>query len=528
MKEYGSLEKVIVLATSDLHGHILPMTYGANESADIGLAKIAAKIRKIQSEEGNILLIDNGDMIQGTPLTYHYVKYLKYKPNPLIKVLNHLQYDAGIIGNHEFNYGMSILNQVVSQSNFPWLSANIVHHSTKETYFGIPYITKTFKNGIKAAVLGLTTHFTPNWENPVHIQNLYFEDACLTAKRWVPYIHETEQPDLMIVAYHGGFERDISTGKATEKETGENQAYQICQEVDGIDILLTGHQHRKLEGEVNGVAVLQPGSKGECLGKVTIEMQKVDSGWKILKKVPELLMADDASDKEVVNLVHFYEKKTQTWLDEPIGEIEGDMQIHDPFEVRKAEHPVVELINRVQMEASSTLISSTALFHNGSPGFKQKVTMRDIISNYIYPNTLVVLQLLGSDIKAALERSASYFIVDADGKIAVNPRFAIPKPQHYNYDMWEGIEYVINVAKPLGSRIERLLFNGEPLSMMMEYEVVMNNYRAGGGGGYEMFKGKEVIKEVQKDMTELLADYFYRHPVVKAGVNHNWKVVNRP
>ncbi|WP_433749186.1 bifunctional metallophosphatase/5'-nucleotidase [Falsibacillus pallidus] len=523
------MEKIIILETSDIHGSVLPLSYADNAHEDKGLVKIASLIKRIKAENENILLIDNGDLIQGTPLTYHYVKFLKNKQNPMIKLLNHLEYDAAVIGNHEFNYGMGVLNRAVSQSNFPWLSANVCHGTTKETYFGKPYTTKRFSNGIKAAVLGLTTHYIPNWENPEHIRELYFEDALLSAKRWVDYIHEVESPDILVLSYHGGFENDVENGSPSETYTGENQAYRICMEVDGIDILLTGHQHRELTGEINGVTVIQPGSNGEKLGKAVIELQKKSGSWSIVHKESEILdVQNEKTDHTVIELIEEYEKKTQAWLDEEIGTIEGNMLIDDPFMARKEEHPLIEFINKVQMEATGAPISSTALFSNHSLGFPSIVTMRDLVSNYIYPNTLIVLLLKGQDIKDALERSASYFSLDDNGEITVNPAFSYPKPQHYNYDMWEGIEYIINAAKPIGNRVQSLHFQGKPLSMTEDYEVVMNNYRAGGGGDYKMFKGKPKIKEVQMDMPELLAEHFIKHSIVKATVNHNWKVVNHP
>ncbi|RDI47674.1 bifunctional metallophosphatase/5'-nucleotidase [Falsibacillus pallidus] len=523
------MEKIIILETSDIHGSVLPLSYADNSYAEKGLVKIASIIKRLKSEFENVLLIDNGDLIQGTPLTYHYVKFLKNKQNPMIKLLNYLEYDAAVIGNHEFNYGMAVLNRAVSESNFPWLSANICHGTTKETYFGKPYMTKRFANGIKAAVLGLTTHYIPNWENPDHIRELYFEDALLAAKRWVDYIHEVESPDLLIVSYHGGFENSVVNGIPTETYTGENQAYRICMEVDGIDILLTGHQHRELTEEINGVTVIQPGCNGEKLGKAAIELEKKSGNWSVVNKTPEILdVQNEKADCHVVGLIEEYEKKTQEWLDEEIGKIKGNMLMHDPFRARMEEHPLIEFINKVQMEATGAPISSTALFSNDSLGFPSKVTMRDLVSNYIYPNTLIVLLLKGQDIKDALERSASYFSIAENEEITVNPAFSYPKPQHYNYDMWEGIEYIINAAKPIGDRIESLHFQGRPLSMKAEYEVVMNNYRAGGGGDYKMFKGKQMKKEIQMDMPELLAEYFIKHGTVKAAVNHNWKVVNQP
>ncbi|MDG5473088.1 bifunctional UDP-sugar hydrolase/5'-nucleotidase [Jeotgalibacillus sp. ET6] len=512
---------ITILETSDIHGHIMPLHYAANKETPNGLARISSYIKDMRKQEPDLLLIDNGDCIQGTPLTYHYAKFRDHLPNPVISVMNHLQYDCAVIGNHEFNYGMSIVSRAVSQSFFPWLSANILHRDTKESYFGYPYTVKEVK-GVKIVIVGITTHYIPNWENPSHIKELAFEDALLSLKRWVQFIHETEQPDVLIVSYHGGFECDLETGDLTEQQTGENQGGQILKEVAGIDLLLTGHQHRILSKSVNDTYIIQPGYNGQHIGKAVIHLKKGTNSWRVENIEGEVVsMADQLPDKDVLDLVYFQEMETQKWLDQPIGYIDGDMTIHNPLKVRTHEHPMIEWINKVQMKASGVSISATSLLSNISEGLPSKVTMREIVSNYIYPNTLTVLELSEADIRKALEQSASYFTLNEEGQIDVNPEFVLPKPQHYNYDMWEGISYTIDVSKPIGERVIELEFYKEG-----PHHVVMNNYRAGGGGNFSMFKDKPVVKEILIDMAELLAEDLLEKKTIKAEVNNNFKVIN--
>ncbi|MGG4488374.1 bifunctional metallophosphatase/5'-nucleotidase [Metabacillus idriensis] len=515
--------RLTILQTSDLHGHVLPLVYSTNEEECLGLAKISTIINKERTESENVLLIDNGDCIQGTPLTYYYAKKAADQQNPVIAAMNAIRYDAAVIGNHEFNYGSDYLKKAAGQSEFPWLSANIIENG--RPLFGKPYILKTYR-GVKVAVLGITTHYIPNWEDPKHIEMLTFHDAFETAKYWTRYIKKKELPDLLIVSYHGGFERNLETGAPTEALTGENQAYQFCHEIDGIDVLLTGHQHRSISGELNGVTVIQPGFNGRFAGKIDVIFEVDDNGVCIKEKKAELVdLSLIETDQRIVELIQPYEKETQKWLDQPIGKISGNMQINDPFAARMEKTAFIEFINKVQMDAAGTDISNTALFDNASRGFPENPTMRDIVSNYIYPNTLKVLRLKGSDIKAALERSASYFMCGEDGAVIVNPKFQDPKPQHYNYDMWDGIEYILDVSKPIGERTVLLLKNGNPLDLDGCYDVVMNNYRASGGGEYTMFKGKEVVREVPVDMSELIANYLLEKKAVQATLNPNWKVI---
>lgn len=512
------------LETSDVHGHVMPINYATNEVALLGMARASTYIKRMRKENPNVLLIDNGDSIQGTPLTYHYAKLRNHLPNPVVSIMNHLKYDAAIIGNHEFNYGMSIANKAIEESAFPWLSANILNSISKDPYFGFPFVVKELA-GVKVVILGVTTHYIPNWEKPSHIEELVFEDALETTKRWVEFIRKNENPDLVVVSYHGGFERDIETGEPTERLTGENQGYQMCHDIEGIDLLLTGHQHRHIATTINGTFVLQPGNNAQHIGKATVSLKRDSSNkWSIEHIEGEVVsLADEKPDNEVLSIVQENEKETQEWLDQPIGKIEGSMKIEDAFDVRLTEHPMIEWINRVQMDAADVTISNTSLFNNSSKGLPSSVTMRDIVSNYIYPNTLSVLELTKEEIKQALELSASYFMLNEEGDIIVNPVFLSPKPQHYNYDMWEGIDYTIDVAQPIGQRIINLTFHANQSG---PFSVVMNNYRAGGGGEFTMFSNKPVVKEFLTDMAELLADYLLKHHTVKASVNNNFKVIN--
>ncbi|MCM3768595.1 bifunctional UDP-sugar hydrolase/5'-nucleotidase [Neobacillus niacini] len=519
--------ELVILETSDVHGNVFPHNYGTHRETNSGLGKIATLIKQMRQTYEHTLLIDNGDVIQGTPLTYHYAKFRQTRKNPVIQILNELDYDAAIIGNHEFNYGMDLLTQAVNESHFPWLSANIINADDHAEVFGKPYFIKEFSNGLRIAVLGVTTHYIPNWENPSHIAGLTFEDAFETTQKWVSYIKENETYDLLVVSYHGGFERDLSTGELTESLTGENQGYRICHEIEGIDVLLTGHQHRMIAQDVNDVTIVQPGSAGQMLGKVTVTFSWKDGSWVVEDKATELIEVTNATaaDEAVLALAREDEAETQAWLDMPIGRIIGGILVDDAFAIRLKDHPLIEFINHVQMDAAGVDISSTALFDNTSPGFKEDVTMRDIVSNYIYPNTLKVIRISGQDIKDALEKGATYFRLDENKEIQVNPAFIEPKPQHYNYDMWEGIEYEIDISKPIGSRVVKLEYKGTPIDLSAQYDVVMNNYRAGGGGDYEMFKDRPVIKEIQTDMTEILANYLLKRKIVYPSCNHNWRVL---
>lgn len=545
-----------IMVTSDLHGAIRPIHYNTNAYRPAGLALLASLIRRERERSPELLLVENGDLLQGSPLASYAASFVSdHEVHPFINVLNELSYDAAVMGNHEFNYGQNLLRKAVEDSHFPWLSANIVvehqddtivthsygGNSEKETRpvapsgagipaFGPPYLIKTLSSGVKIALLGATTHYIPNWEHPKNIEGLHFLDALETIRAWVGYIREHEQPDVLVVSYHGGFESDLETGEPAERLTGENQAYAICRDIEGIDVLLTGHQHRQLTADIHGVTVIQPGFSGNGVGHVSVQLEQLANGkWQIAGKQARLLLLDENSDvlpdAAVMKLTDELEAKAQAWLDQPIGEVAGDLSIADPAALRLAAHPFIAFVHQVQMEATGAQISNTALLSEEASGFGSLITVRDVLSNFIYPNTLTVLELRGQDIRDALEQTARYFEVEASGEVIVNPAYMQPKPQHYNYDMWAGIEYELDISKPVGSRVVKLEREGIPVAMDATYSVVMNSYRAAGGGDYAMYPGKKVLHEGATDMAALVEDYIRRHQPLTVEQANNWQVV---
>jgi len=513
-------KQLIILHTSDLHGFIYPVDYATNKPANQGLAKVATFIKEQKAKYGeeNVIIIDTGDLIQGSPMAYYHARFDNEPINPMILVMNHLGFAASVLGNHEFNYGLDVLNKVMYEANFPFLSANIVgnNDTTFAQFYRIIDIGE-----IRVGILGLTTKYIPNWEDPRNIPDLKFLDPVEIAKQYVPDLSDI--CDVVIVAYHGGLERDPATGNPTEPLVGENQGYEIAKELPEIHVLLTGHQHRSIATKIGNVAVTQPSNWGKIVGKITITLEKQDKKWVVKDTKPELVdMTPYKPDEEVLEMTKEYETKVQKWLDTPVGTAEGDFYVSDPFAARMWDNPLMEFVNKVQMHYTGAKISSTALFTNDVKGWKSgPVTLRDINAVYIYANTLKVIKVKGKDIKAALERSADYFAWE-NGVAKENKSWIEPKVQRYNYDMWEGISYKIVLNRPTGDRIVDLTFEGKPVDMEGEYEIVLNNYRAGGGGGYSMFAGKPVVKEVLIEMAELMSDYIINNKTIKATQDNNW------
>lgn len=513
------MDKITILSTSDTHGYLYPTDFRAvNQDLDFGLSKAVTAIKKEKQDNNQkLVLIDNGDFLQGSPMSYYLSK--KKDSQQIADIMNSVGYDVGVLGNHEFNYGIDYLLDTIGRLNYPIVCANILNEQ-QESFTGHPYVILE-KNDLKIAVLGLTTPYIPNWEQPETIKGLTFVSALETAKKYVPKLRE--EADIVVVSYHGGFEKDLDTGVQTENLTGENEGYDIVSQVEGIDAFVTGHQHRVIAQKINNTPVTQPGDKAKHVGKISLTLnddkEVVDSKAELLS-MSEVSIDEDISSKfsHVLNIV-------EEWLDQPLGHIEGDMTITDPMLVRIEGHPYIEFIQDVQMDATGVDISGTALFDNDSKGFKSDVTMRDIVTNYIYPNTLAVLNVSGQDLKDALEQSAEYFALNDNDEIIVSDKFLYPKTEHYNYDMYSGIGYTIKVSNPVSQRVLDLTYNGQPIQMDDRLDIVINQYRAVGGGNYSMFDASKIIKEVTVDMTELISNYLQKNPNYQAKTTHYFKVI---
>lgn len=293
-----------------------------------------------------------------------------------------------------------------------------------------------------------------------------------------------------------------------------------------LTALVTGHQHRKIADTLFGVPVTQPGYRGEAVGKITLTIEKTKTGYMVVDHTAELLDTKNAPfDDTMRRASKSIDQTVDGWLAEPLAKIKGHLTFTDAAKARMVETAYTEFIQRVQIETMDADISATSLFNNEGHGFEDPITMRNIMTNYVYPDGLALELITGRDLKAALEQSAEYFMLDDDGNIAVNPAFYSPKLRHYNYDMYEGINYRINVANPIGQRIDRLTYRGLPVTDDQEFRIALNRYRAGGGGHFGMFSADKIIAENKTPMSQIIADYLRHHPKVNATVNHNFEVI---
>ena len=320
------------------------------------------------------------------------------------------------------------------------------------------------------------------------------------------YDEVREQCDLVIGIYHGGFEYDLDSHKQLST-TSENIAYKICKEFD-FDILLTGHQHLPIYNMNNGTHIAQTPHNGSKFLELKLSLSP--NGTKEISSTLKELTINP--NNEMYEKFLSLENKVQEWLDTPAGFLDKALQPTDRVDMALNGSHLANFINQIQLDASKAEIACTS-FANVIKGFNKDVTVRDIMSTYPYPNTLVVLEVNREILKLALERSASYLNND-NGNITISESFLKPKVEHYNYDYFANIEYTFDLNNEIGNRVISIKYNGKELQDNKALTLVMNNYRASGAGGYECYDKCKVVKEIVLEMPEIIINYFKNNPKV--------------
>jgi 2',3'-cyclic-nucleotide 2'-phosphodiesterase (5'-nucleotidase family) len=514
---------IVILQTTDMHGRVFPIDYYSNKYDNVGIAKVATLIKDARKTDPDLMLVDSGDTIQGTPLEYFHNKRNNTPPDPMMLAMNALHYDSMAVGNHEYNFGLKVLEKARSEANFPWLSANSYNKGTNQPHY-TPYIVKEV-NGARVGVLGLTTPGIPNWENVPNYAGLEFKETVSDAKKWVQILRGKEKVDLVVITMHMGIEEDLRTGKLNPAQVpNENAAVAIARQVPGVDVILMGHTHRDVPSlVVNGVLLSQANRWASHVARVDLYLEKgSDNRWHVIGKAARTIPVTEktAIDPEIAQIGQPYDKETQDWLGRTIGESPQELTGRD---ARFRDTPIIDLIQRVQLEAGKADVSMAAAFTLDSHIPKGAVTVRNIAGLYEYENTLVTLELTGQQLKDALEHSAHYFRAYEPGKSL--SELVDQRIPGYDFDMAEGVTYELDVTKPFGQRIQNLKFKGQPLLPTQKLRVVTNNYRVNGGGGYTMYRGARVVYRSSEEVRELIIDWVERNKKIPTEADNNWRIV---
>jgi 2',3'-cyclic-nucleotide 2'-phosphodiesterase/3'-nucleotidase len=509
---------ITLLSTTDIHGHIEPWDYYANKPANLGLAKIATLVKQVRAEAPQALLLDCGDTIQGTPLAYYFARKDASKPNPTIAAFNAMHYDAMAVGNHEFNFGEDVMWKAKGESKFPWLAANVKEIYTEGVPRIRPFIIKNVE-GVRIGIVGFVTPGIPRWEIPAHYKGYEFEQIVAAAKKVIPQVRP--KVDLLLVIMHSGLDRNPDSGTLDSEIPidGENAAWELAEQVSGIDVIFFGHTHRELpEKIVNGVLLAQARNWGQSLARADVAMTRDSQGhWQITSKHSKTIAvtADVVADPEISKLAEPYQEATEKYLDTPIATSEKELSgAYSRYE----DDPLVDLIHSVQLDAGHADVSLATMFYPGVRIPKGPLTVRDAAALYVYENTLYVVEMTGAQLKDALEHAASFF-----------PAWPVPPGKEislpgYNADSAEGVSYVIDLTQPVGQRIRDLTYKRNLLDPAQRLRVAINNYRYTGGGKYSVFHGLPVVYQSPEEIRELLIDYLIRTKTIPATADGNWKI----
>lgn len=530
--------KVTLLATTDLHGNLYPVDYYTDKPAARGLAKIATLIEAVRRENPNTLLVDCGDTIQGTPLESLYQQFASngrlpfglHSPkdqlahDPMMLAMNQLGYRAMVVGNHEFNFGLKNLDRARADAQFPWISANIATEPGAKANPFPPYVVETV-NGVKIAIIGITTPAIPLFEEPAHYRGYAFEDGVQAARSALAEVRRSEHPDIVIVAAHAGLGRDPRMEQAAKTSKSENMVLQIAMEVPGIDAIVYGHSHQQMAGEnVNGALLVQPKNWGMSLARIDFVLEsRPDGRWKLISKTSQLIPVKPGTQASpaILKIAEPYHELTERYLDTPVGRARIGM---DGRLGRIEDTPLVDAIQAAQLYYTKADVSFTALFNPRVQLLKGPMTIRQIAALYVYENDLYAIEGTGKMVKDALENAARYFQRCPDAACSHGPLID-RNVAGFNYDMASGVEYEIDLTKPVGQRIVNLRRHGRPLAPDEKLHIAINSYRAGGSGGYGMFRGAQVVWRSNEDLRTLIVRYYSHGGKLAHRPQNNWRIV---
>ncbi|WUH94051.1 5'-nucleotidase C-terminal domain-containing protein [Streptomyces sp. NBC_00433] len=504
-----------VLGTTDLHGHALNWDYFTNAEYDdathndVGLAKIATLVEQARAEKGHdrTLLIDAGDIIQGTQLSYYFARVepitgaRRGPQHPMALAMNHMKYDAAALGNHEFNYGIPLLRAFQDQCDFPLLAANAVDAKTLKPAFP-PYLVKEIEvhggRPVKVGVLGLTNPGIAVWDKANVQGKMAFPGLVEQAKVYVPKLRALGC-DVVICTDHSGLDGTTSYGDAVPYP--ENASSQVAAQVPGIDAILVGHTHVErpqtlVVNEQTGrtVVLSEPLYWGMRLSVFDIDLAFEHGRWHVSSVKAEVRNANTvAEDPQVAKLVRTEHQKVVDYVNQVVGTCTVAMSA---AEATYKDTPIIDFLNLVQSDTVKAALAGTSyaslpVLSEASPFSRTaaipagQVSLRDVAGLYVYENTLEAKLLTGAQVKDYLEWSAAYFVQTApDAPVDVTKITNANNTPDFSYDVLSGVSYDIDISQPAGSRIVNLTAGGAPVDPAAQFVLAVNNYRSSGGSNY--------------------------------------------
>ncbi len=525
-----------LIETSDVHGCYFPYDFIRNKPMKGSLARVSSYVKEQREKYENVILMDNGDILQGQPVAYYYNYMDTISEHVCAAMLNYMKYDVGTMGNHDVETGHAVYDRWVRQCNFPVLGANIVDNKTGKPY--LPPYQVIEKEGVKIAILGMITPAIPSWLPEQLWSGLHFEDMEDCARKWVKIIREKENPDVLVGLFHAGPE-----GNKLDNVV-ENGSGNVAKSVPGFDVVFMGHDHaRRNEKVVNvegdSVLLIDPANMSKVVSEVTFTIKKQD-GKVVSKQVEGKLVNMDgyAPDADFMNIFSGAYETTMDFVSRNIGRIEHTISSKEAFFGPSA---FVDLIHQLQLDITGADISFCAPLSAYAEIKKGDICVSDMFNLYKYENLLYTMKLTGKEIKDFLEMSYALWTNQMqspdDHLMLLNEEdngFGRFKNPSFNFDSAAGIIYTVDVTKPQGEkiRIERMA-NGEPFDLNKTYRVAVNSYR-GNGGGDLLTKGagipktelaKRIVYSTDKDLRYYLMKRIEEVKVLDPKPLNQWKFI---
>jgi 2',3'-cyclic-nucleotide 2'-phosphodiesterase (5'-nucleotidase family) len=495
---------ITVMSTTDVHGYVVPWDYNRDEPEPrYSLIKAATLVDSIRSADRHTLLLDAGDWLQGNPFAEYFARVdTTHSRYPLLSVMDAMEYDAIVLGNHEFNFGLDYLNRQIGMTSSSIIAGNIYHHGTSDPAYE-PYIMREF-DGVNVAIVGLTTPGSAVWDRFSVEGILDFGDGVEAATRYVGEVREAGA-DVVIILAHTGL---AGTTSYTVEGIGmENFGRAVAETVPGIDLMVLGHTHRVTEGEyVQGpggkrVGIIQAGRWASHLGTARIDIYRSPDGSIRAEAAPSQAFAVEQVPvkEELAELIRPQHEAVRAYI---AGSVATTPDRWDASEARLGDTPVIDLIQHVQLRETGAMVSSSAAFNTRLEFGPGNITRGDLATLYPYENTLFVLEITGAKLRDYLEFTSQYYSGVENGR----PVVASGWPG-FNFDMVAGAEYVMDIRNPLGERITSLTINGREIRDDELITLAVNSYRAQGGGGYSMLTEGRIVREINRSVRTMIEHY---------------------
>ena len=544
MPSLGKTKNVVlkIVETSDVHGCFFPYDFINRKPLEGTLARVMTYVGELRKQYGdNVILLDNGDILQGQPSCY-YCNFVKPEiPNVAAEVINYMGYDAQTMGNHDVETGHAVYDKWIKEVKCPMLGANIIEEKTNKPYV-TPY-TIINRSGVKIAIIGMLTPAIPNWLNEELWSGLRFDEMVNSAKYWMTYIQEKEHPDVVVGLFHSGKEGGIVT-----PDYEEDASLKIAREVPGFDIIMFGHDHTKHHGVVKNVAgedvlCLDPSCNALMVAEATIELKLGKRNKVLEKKVHGEVKSMEPYEVDADFMRRFQPTidSVKAFVDRRIGEMENTIFTRDCYFGSAA---FSDFIHDIQLSITNADISINAPLTFNTSIKAGPVYVSDMFNLYKYENYLYVMRMTGEEIRKHLEMSydlwvntmkspEDHIMLLNDGTLDDKQRYMF-KNLAFNFDSAAGIDYEVDVTQPDGKKVRILqMSNGEPFDENKWYRVAMNSYR-GNGGGELLTKGAGIPHEELKSRIIYQSDrdqrYYIMQEIEKSGrlnpkAHNNWRFV---